>query len=294
MMKRFILLLLISLVCYTGRCQMILGKLGTEALVEDAVKEGFVLVGAQYQLKEKATGNLYGRGGRNYYGESYSLGYLFPQGCILAEESLSPWDKDPDFEKYRKNEKYVPILMDTISLKKANRGVSRINCSIRGISNLPNTGLSSISLDVSEYSGFPLNQEIGQLSGWFVWCMIPKEEQIGRETDFSFTSLYRTIEIKDTMAVPVEAPKNGEKMLGGIFVVPKVDSLGKITLYTKGILCKINNDKWGLRVYNEEWDKSEAPMLEGSAETTKPNKDEGELNLVTIGKKNKTKSKKKK
>lgn len=293
MKKKVILLLLISLVCITGKCQIVLGKLGTEALVEDAVKEGFVLVGTQYQLKEKATGNLYGRGGRNYYGELYSLGYLFPCGCILAKESLRPWDKDPAFEKYRKNEKYIPVLMDTITLKTANRGASHINCLIRGISNVPNTRLSNVSLELSGHSGFPLNQELGQLSGWFVWCMIPKDGQIGRETEFSFTSLYRTIEIKDTMSIPVEAPKNGEKLLGGIFVVPKVDSLGKITLYTKGILCKISNDKWGLRIYNEEWDRCEATVKEGSAETTKPT-DEGELNLVTSGKKNKAKSKKKK
>lgn len=292
-MKKILLVSIISLFGISGRCQMVLGKLGTEALVEDAVKDGFLLVGTQYQLKEKSTGNLYGRGKRDYFGESFSLGYMFPQGCLLPKESLSPWENDPDFVKYKNSDKYEPVLMDSIYIKESGKNASRKSELVRSVYQLPNTGFSCITLGVSEKAGLPVNYEFGQVSGWFVWCMIPNGNTLGKESLFSFTSFYRTIELKDTTSVQIEAPKIGDNLLGGIFVVPKIDSIGKITLCTKGVLQKVNNDKWILRIYNKDWNTLEVSEKGELVGSTVSNQDEGELNLVTSGKKKKkTKTKK--
>ena len=292
-MKKILLVSIISLLGISGKCQMVLGKLGTEALVEKAVKDGFLLVGIHYQLKEKSTGNLYGRGKRDYFGESYSLGYKFPQGCVLPKESLSPWENDPDFVKYKNNDKYEPVLMDSIYIKESGKNASRKSELVGSVFQLPNTGFICIPLGLSEKKGLPIDYEFGQVSGWFVWCMIPNGSALGKESSLSFTSFYRTIEIKDTTSIQIEAPKIGDNILGGIFVVPKIDSIGKITLCTKGVLQKANNSKWILRVYNKDWNTtevSEKGEIVGPAES---NQDEGELNLVTSGKKKK-KSKTKK
>lgn len=292
-MKKIILVSIISLFGISGRCQIVLGKLGTEALVEDAVKDGFLLVGTQYQLKEKSTGNLYGRGKRDYFGELYSLGYFFPQGCVLPKESLYPWEKDPDFAKYKNNDKYEPILMDSIYIKNSGKNALRKSELVRSAFQLPNTEFSCIPLGLSEKTGLPVDYEFGQVSGWFVWCMLSNGNALGKESLFSFTSFYRTIEIKDTTSVQIEAPKIGDNLLGGIFVVPKIDSIGKITLCTKGILQKGNNGKWILRVYNKDWNMLEVSEKDEIVGPTESNQDEGELKLVTSGKKKKkTKTKK--
>ena len=292
-MKKIILVSIISLLCISGRSQMVFGKLGTEALVEDAVKDGFLLVGTQYQLKEKSSGNLYGRGKHDYYGESYSLGYMFPLGCVLPEESLSPWENDPDFDKYKNSEKYEPVLMDSIFIKKSGKKASGKRELVRSIFQIPNTGLSRIPLGASENTGLPVDYEFGQVSGWFVWCMIPNGNALGKESSFSFTSFYRTIVIKDTTSVLVEAPQIGDNLLGGIFVVPKIDSVGKITLCTKGVLQKAENGRWKLRVCNIDWNTVAVPEKDETVSPAETNQDEGELNLVANGKKKK-KSKTKK
>lgn len=292
-MKR--LSLVLSFILMFGlscRGQLILGKLGTDLLVEDALKGGFIIVHTQYQLKAKASGNLYGRGGRDYYGETYSLGYLFPQGCIVPYSTLNPWENDPYFEKYRGNDSYQPVLTDTATYISCGKDATLQSFVMSNITAISDSAFFIVPTEPDEGKALPVTQEEGELTGWFLWCMIPKGQNLGTDSALSYTSIYRKINTTDPTTLYVDAPIREENPLGGIFVVPHVDSVGKISLLTKGILQKTDDGSWYLYFCSKEPNQSAGKHEESEKIGTAEKNDDG-LTLVASGeKKKRTKDKK--
>ena len=81
------------------------------SLTEQALQESFFLVRVEYLLEEKSSGNRYGRNSQDYYNRLYTVGVRV-NGRLWANSYRlnEPWADDPEFDKYRDDDAYLPVV----------------------------------------------------------------------------------------------------------------------------------------------------------------------------------------
>lgn len=209
-------------------------------MVEDAVGDGLFIVTTQYRLKDKKGQNpqYYGWENKPYFGETLSLGVKTRGGFILSSRAVKPWLTDEKFDKYRDDNRYEPIVYETRYTAVADT-VSAV---------LPATKTESLvvgnfyfSTDtVFNHQGFPTDYSDGQKNGWLVWLIAPEAQDGGEHTlVYRNETEYR----KGHNVYSIKAPSPA--VLGGVFLVPRIEGIGQITFYLCGLAVE-NGGQWQL------------------------------------------------
>lgn len=265
-------------------------KMGENQLIEDAVKDGFVVMNTYYALQTN-NGKKYGRDGHDFFGHSCYVGYSLPQGYVTMAEAMNPWEKDEMYESFRDEGKYTPVLLDSIMIRTGNgsgtlRGSVNSECMAIG-----ETGLVSLLAGEDNQQSLMLSQEDVN-KGWLVFAMIPKDKNkvFDKTTPLSFTS--KVFTFKETGMLVDVPQRSRETIVGGIFVVPVIKGIGQVELQAKAFLTKNSDDKWTLAAYDSDWfqqvaKKEEAVVEEAAAEETA--EEEGEQPFAVPSKEKKKK-----
>jgi hypothetical protein len=213
-------------------------KSANQQLVEDAVTDGFFIVHTQYRLKDKKGKDpqYYGWEGKPYFGETVSLGIKTHGGFILSSLAVKPWLTDRRFDEYRDDNRYEPIVY-----KICYTAVSDTATAVLPVTNTESLAGGSFYLStdtVFHHQGFPTDYSDGVKNGWLVWIVAPEAADSSEsilvyrnETEFR----------KEHNVYSVKSPS--QAVLGGVFIVPRIEGVGKITFYIGGLAVE-NDGQW--------------------------------------------------
>jgi hypothetical protein len=217
----------------------------SQQLLENAVKDGLIIVHRYYQLQDVSVAPPanYGWNNQPHFGDSWSLAVKTSGGCLLSDAAVHPWTYDGKFGEYRSQTRYRPVYfkseyrhMDTaVYLPVA------IPDSVVAVS----AGrLYQVADSVFGNRGFVLDHETGAKDGWLVWLVsrVPVADNaaqpfslVAHRSELTFTGSQSQYEVRTLSTERV--------ILGGIYVLPQVTGVGQITVKLSGVLHK-ENDKW--------------------------------------------------
>ena len=69
-----------------------------QKMVEDAVKDGIILVRQNFQLKDTMTQQRYGRNHGDSFGSQYCIAAKVKSGLCVSKRFRNPWEYDDNYE----------------------------------------------------------------------------------------------------------------------------------------------------------------------------------------------------
>lgn len=236
-----ILIALITLIPIN--CWAQIYKTSNQQLIEDAIKNGIIVICQSYQLEDTTTHQRYGRYGNKEFGKSYSIGVKVNGGIAVTNKTTKPWEYDNNYSRYRDSHK--PILYQTTVKELSDSSFTQVNI---GIDSIGSTHGISIIPDTLSYNGhgFQYHKHDGKTDGWIVWITSPVDIQ---DCDSSRTVdhiIYRkNIEYHpDSLSYTIDVPQSTKKIWGGIFVVPQQTQIGELTFDLGGIIVETSPSSW--------------------------------------------------
>lgn len=227
-------------------------KMGENQLVEETVKDAFVLVNTYYALQTDK-GKRYGRDMHDYFGNCCYVGYSLSGGYITTADALTPWENDENYDVFRDDSKYTPVLLDSIMIRVCDGEGKLRGCVSNENVLFEELGVVRLQPNPSEqHILFGTQQENGK-RGWLVFAMIPKEKKglMDRKSVLSFTT--KVMSVTENGMIVDEPQRNKETIVGGMFVVPQIKQTGLVEFQVKGFLVKNSDKKWKLVNYEDKW-----------------------------------------
>lgn len=237
---------ILSLLCCQLYAQINLGKFGSDAFIDEAVRNGLFVSCQSYQICDKETGDLFGLNGKTEFGIEYSLGIKVPGGYCLLDQAVHPWLYDKNFSKYQT--KYEPVFYQA---KYADLGeqvqYDSLDYSLTNVTAITDSVLYRFTSSTFDGKGFILDNEEGQKNGWMVWVMQSKDSDMSMDVNFTFISLKESIDVKKECSfMEVTPPNTYYRLVGGIYIVPEYSSIGVVKFKLCGIMVPHNKDVWNL------------------------------------------------
>lgn len=218
-------------------------------MVEDAVRGGLFIVSQEYQLKDSARNEYFGRNGRSEFGKGIALAVKVGKDFCVAGRAVKPWNYDSNFERYRNT--HLPVyyktryreLTDSI-MKEAPAAYNAADTTALvpgSLYRIKNTGLY-------EGEGFEVDATPGQKKGWLIWISANRKlEQADSLAATSYVIYRHEVELKQGVtAYETDASSIAQEVWGGIYVVPQQDGIGRLTFRLAGIMVE-KAGKWYLQ-----------------------------------------------
>ena len=250
-MKKTFFLALALLMSLSVRAQFNVADLfssSNQQLVELAVRGGVFVIVQQYQLKDTVSGEYFGRGGRQEFGTTLSLGVKVRGGYIYTDIAERPWEHDGNFGRYRQTHRPVIYKTEmrelTDSIPTERTGYYKRE-TLTLVDDLLYAACDSISF---AEEGFLIDHSpLGVKEGWVVWLTSTKG---GPEASVADTISYvihrKTIELQaGANAYDIESPTTEQQVWGGLMVCPEQSVVGQLTFRLVGVMIK-SNEAWKL------------------------------------------------
>ena len=245
MKKIIISLLALTALIFNADAQFINVKLGTDMLIEDAVKDAIVLVETSYCIQDKETGQKYGRNGNSIFNSDVFFACKTSTGVMTEANAMTPWENDPAFDKYRNDSKYQPVLSDSVIIKtlKGEKvcattiGKKQDEGSDNKLAFFPCKGAKGLKLAADNPTEF----------NWIIWVKEKNESEEGSSYELSVVK--KTIEKTGGTPAKVEMPVYETNYFGGIYVTANVIETGTIEFTLDGLIIG-DKDDWKLYSLN--------------------------------------------
>ena len=247
-MKRIIGIVIGCMLCWEGEAQFrsFTGPASAnQQLIEEAVREGLFIVRQAYQLEDTAAEPpaYYGRDGKSYFGQTYSVGARLDGGYVIDARLAAPWLEDAHFEEYRNSTQYRPVISKTEYRDITEIIYHPLAFRAENRDSVPKGSLCQ-QQDSLFSAGFSLWEEEGLCRGWVVLAVGEKPLS---ESDSVKVSLliYRTeVNLEaDKQLYEIKAPATSLSVMGGIYVCPVAIGIGQLSFRLAGLVQQIE-DKW--------------------------------------------------
>lgn len=230
-------------------------------VVHEALIPELSIIRQQYRLKLKE--DYYGKNNKPYYGEKYCLGVKVGGGLMFLSNIVKPWEGDADFERVTAKRKYQPELFRSYERGLRDSVFKAVELELYNSNYVvPVNTDSTLYLQDDQVSDFGLiiDDAAGKKSGYMVWTYTQTNVQ-DSAMNVTLRSGSYTVEARpDSMQVAME-PENPDKVLGGLFVIPKYERGGRAQMQLAGVAVRTKNGKWALQMLlNSEAKSAEKPQ----------------------------------
>lgn len=252
-MNKIVFIFVFSLCGLCVNAQSLLGDylkdVGYEGLhntiISDAVAPALTIIRQQYRLERG--GEYYGKNKRPFYGETYTLGIKVSGGTVIQRGVVIPWENDQDYHRVKQGGKYKPAFYWSLqkSLSDSIWKTVELELGTQYVSPIDRDSLLFRHADAMSDFGLPIDETSGKKKGFIVWAysntniqdsaMQVSLRQVSHQIETSADSVYYSV-----------SPKDAEKIIGGIFVVPVIERTGYIKLQMVGIASKNKEGNWRL------------------------------------------------
>lgn len=216
------------------------------ALLNSALSQELSIIRQQYRLARD--GKKYGKNNKPYYGESYSLAIKISNGMILSSSVVEPWEEDADYKRLNTSNQYKPELFWSFQRSLDNTTYKEIDMEFGTDYIHPIDSKKSLYVHEERKGDFGLSVDYspGEKTGYMVW--------ISTNTNLLDSAMSVTIKQSTMKIIASEDSTNialnindADKLLGGLFVVPKYERGGRIQLQIVGVAVPAgNSNQWGL------------------------------------------------
>lgn len=255
-------------------------------LTKDALAPELSIIRQQYRLERN--GETYGKNGKSFYGETYTLAIKVAGGLYVSGHAIEPWRNDADYERVNVDKKYKPDYFWCYQRALNDSVYKPIELEIGTEYLQPANSGKSLWKHQDKMSDFGLSEDVtlGKKTGYMLWAYASPDIQDSamvinlRQNNF-------VVDVKADSTLQEVTPKEVEKVIGGLFVVPKYEGRGRVQFYLAGVAVKVGKAKWALQLLTDKMTEpvevADEPVLTPSnaKESNKSNK-----------KQNKTKGKK--
>lgn len=236
----------------------IINRKNDNGIVLESITPELSIIRQQYRLKLKE--DYYGKNNKPYYGEKYSLGIKVGGGLLFLSNIVKPWEGDADFERVTAKRKYLPELFWSYQRGLRDSVYHDVELEMYNPNYVfPINADSTLYRQDDQVSdlGLIINDSAGKKNGYMVWAYTQTNVQDSAMNVTLRQSSYVVDAKPDSMQIAM-SPDNPEKILGGLFVVPKYEQGGRVQMQLAGVAVRTKNGKWALQVLlNPEAKKTE-------------------------------------
>lgn len=293
-MRRLLLICLYALLSMNTFAQIsIADLLGSSSikgksinLTKDALAPELSIIRQQYRLERN--GETYGKNGKSFYGETYTLAIKVAGGLYVSGHAIEPWRNDADYERVNVDKKYKPDYFWCYQRALNDSVYKPIELEIGTEFLQPVNSGKSLWKHQDKMSDFGLSEDItlGKKTGYMLWAYASPDIQDSAMV-INLRQNTLVVDVKADSTLQEVTPKEVEKVIGGLFVIPKYEGRGRVQFYLAGVAVKVGKEKWALQLLTDKMTEpvevTDEPVLTPSnaKESNKSNK-----------KQNKTKGKK--
>ena len=281
MIKKLFIALLLAVSCAPCMAQRTIADLlknGTKAgeamsLAKEAVSPELYIIRQQYRLERN--GKTYGKNGKSFYGETYSLGIKVSGGMYVTNAVTAPWKGDADYERVNADGKYATEYFWTYS-RPINDSIYKATELDFGTDYITPVNYDKtlwLHQDLHSDFGLTVDNVMGEKKGFLIWAVAKPNAQDSAMVVELRQSTLKTVAEPDSqlVAVPQSSSTN---VIGGLFVVPKYEKGGVVKLLLAGVAVKAEDGKWWLQLIADvvPTPAAESTVTESSAKPDKASK----------------------
>lgn len=280
--------MMLMLVQSSAYAQLLNVRIGSDALVEDAIKDAVVIVESNYCIQDTETNQKYGRNGKSYFNILQFLGCRTDKGIITCQKAIQPWAVDEMFDKYRGNNKYQPLLDSTLVVRTLSVDTVE-NISIASDLSFNNDStLICTNVGGSRADGLMLSADNADSINWIVWVKNSTNKESKESPNVEFTITKKTVDFSKENVI-VDTPNSTNSFIGGLYVSAKVVSVGLVEFSLSGFVVD-NSGKWIVEPINTDTFSS-TKMEDKEIASPSPDSQDDNLTPLKDNKKGKKKSK---
>ena len=214
-----------------------------------AITPELSVIRQQYRLERN--GSYYGKNNLPFYGESYSLAVKVSGGTYLTSDAVEPWGIDTDYARDNASGNYKPSIYWTYQRPINETKYKAVNLEIKDESEFvkPVNAEKSLYLhtDAINDFGLSIDNTTGNKKGTMIWVYSKTDIQDSAMAVVFQQSSF-TIEAKEDSSLVEMTPSTPEKIIGGIFVTPKIEKGGRVQYLLSGVAVRNQSNGWSLQL----------------------------------------------
>ena len=214
-----------------------------------AITPELSVIRQQYRLERN--GSYYGKNNLPFYGESYSLAVKVSGGTYLTSDAVEPWRIDTDYARDNASGNYKPSIYWTYQRPINETKYKAVNLEIKDESEFvkPVNAEKSLYLhtDAINDFGLSIDNTTGNKKGIMIWVYSKTDIQDSAMAVVFQQSSF-TIEAKEDSSLVEMTPTTPEKIIGGIFVTPKIEKGGRVQYLLSGVAVRNKSNGWSLQL----------------------------------------------
>lgn len=222
--------------------------LSSNSIENTAITPELSIIRQQYHLERN--GDSYGKDEITpYYGETYSLAIKVSGGTYLSGDVIEPWKNDADYLRVNADKKYKPAYFCSYQRALNDTVYKAVELDLGTEYTKPVNADKSLWLheDISRDFGLTEDKTEGTKQGTLIWAYANTNVQ-DSAMKVDLRQVPMQVEVKgDSTIVPVEL-KDAERVIGGLYVVPKYDRGGRVQFLLAGVAVKGDDSKWLLQM----------------------------------------------
>lgn len=222
------------------------------------------IIRQQYRLKQGK--EHYGRNNKSYFGETYTLAVKVNSGMYLSGDVVEPWKYDDDYERMNASRNYTPDLFWSYQRSLTDSVYKAISLEFGKEQFLkPFNADKSLYKHQDAKDDFGLEEDCtpGEKKGVMIWAYSKTTAQDSamvvdlRQNAMTVNAQADSTLLTMTLGEP-------ERIIGGVFMVPKIEGRGVVRYQLAGVAVKTGKNKWALQllVVEDNLTKSEAEAPE--------------------------------
>lgn len=245
-------------------------RIETGNLLTEAVKTALSIVRQQYRVERD--GEFYGRKGKLYYGETYTLGVKISNSTILQRDAILPWENDDDYKRLNAGRNYSAEHLPSFQRQLSETEWKSVEFDFKNLTRVKtNDSLLYESLDKIPDFGLPIDESIGEKNGYMIWVYSTTNLQ---DSAMQVTQKQESLSVEakgDNRSIDIK-PSDADRVLGGIFVIPKIERAGYIQVLLVGVAAKDSYNNWKLEMLTSQIDKDQSEKPDKTAKPRKKKK----------------------
>lgn len=248
-MKKYIILLMFFSCLYVNaqslRDFINQRRVTNVSFILQSISPELTIIRQQYRLERN--GDFYGKNEMPYYGETYTLGVKVSGGLLMQNRVVNPWIGDADYQRVNESGKYKPVWFWTYKkgLNDSIYTATELELGTQYVRPMGKDSLAYTHIDSYSDFGLTIDETAGKKDGYMVWAYSSSNVQDSAMTVSLRQSSFE-IEASADSALIAMSPNDADKVVGGLFVVPKYERGGRIQLLLTGFASKDVKGKWNL------------------------------------------------
>lgn len=265
-------------------------RLGSDALVEGAIKDAVVMVESRYCIQDVETNQKYGRNGKPYFNTIGFLGCKTDKGLVTCEKILTPWTEDNLFDKYRDNNKYRPLLDSTLVVRSVQVDTVQHMDITTGLLFNNDSTLVCAGMEKNRADGLVTASDDTNATNWIIWVKQSSKNESKESSNFEYTIIKKSIEFTKENVV-IDTPNSATPFIGGLYVSAKVVSVGLVEFSLSGFIIE-DSGRWVIKPINTNTFSSDSDKEEPEISSSVQNDSDDSLTPVKENEKEKKKKSK--